>query len=118
MVFAVTLEVIIYFAIQDIIKIDFNVLLFTLPLVLIGAILPDLIEDTGRRIEKFAGFRTHRQYLHSKRFLRIILLGIIPSSILAGYYFDQKYFALTFLFYGWATHIFTDGYFTPAGVPE
>jgi hypothetical protein len=109
-----------YFIIQDYVSFDYKPFIIFLPMFLIGCILPDEIENVRKTFdfEGFMGFRTHRLYLHSVRFLKIILIWIIPISLLLAIRVNVKYFAVTFLFYGWATHLFSDQFFTPSGLPR
>jgi len=118
-IFGILVLCLTYFIIQDHIPFDYKMFIVFLPEFLIGCIIPDEIENVKKTFdfEGFLGFRNHRLYLHSKRFLKIILIYIIPVSLILAYQVDMKYFAVTFLFYGWATHIFSDAYFTKSGIP-
>lgn len=74
---------------------------------LFGSILPDLIEP--------AKHYTHRNYFHSKRFLKILYYSLIPLLII-GIFFNLILYAF-FLVIGYISHLWLDST-TKMGLPR
>ena len=108
LVFSTTIIFLIYFIIQDWVKVHltwFTTYLFPL---LIGILLPDLIE--------VANSPNHRAFFHSIRLLKIIIFFIIPLTIVSAYLVNPRYFILTVLFAGYLLHLAADSV-TKKGLP-
>jgi len=76
-------------------------------ILLIGSILPDIIEP--------AKHYTHRNYFHSKRFLKALYISLIPL-ILIGF-FVNNIFYIFFLIIGYILHLWLDST-TKMGLPN
>ncbi len=106
--FSLTVVLLIYFIIQDWVEIHltwFTIYLFPL---LIGILLPDLIE--------IANSPNHRAFFHSIRLLKIILFFITPLTIVSAYLVNSRYFILTVFFAGYLLHLAADS-LTKKGLP-
>ena len=74
---------------------------------LIGSILPDIIEP--------AKHYTHRNYFHSKRFLKINYYLLLPTLLIG--FFINWIFYLFFLIIGYTSHLWLDST-TKMGLPK
>ena len=74
---------------------------------LIGSILPDIIEPAKHPF--------HRKYFHGKRFLKILSITLIITLILG--IFINQFLYLTFLALGYILHLALDST-TPFGLPK
>ncbi len=74
---------------------------------LIGSVLPDIIEP--------AKHYTHRNYFHSKRFLKILYYSLIPTLLLGVFIHGILY--LFFLVIGYISHLWLDST-TKMGLPD
>jgi len=108
LVFSATIIFLVYFVIQDWVEINltwFTIYLFPL---LIGILLPDLLEP--------AISPHHRNFFHSWRMLKIIIFYIIPITIISAYFVDERYFILVAFFAGYCLHLLPDS-LTKRGLP-
>jgi len=74
---------------------------------IIGSVLPDIIEP--------AKHYTHRNYFHSKRFLKILYYSLIPT-LLIGIFFNWILYFF-FLAIGYISHLWLDST-TKMGLPN
>ena len=74
---------------------------------LIGSVLPDVIEP--------AKDYTHRDYFHSRRFLKILYYGLIVTFIIG--LISNQIFYIFFLIIGYIFHLFLDST-TKMGLPK
>lgn len=74
---------------------------------IIGSVLPDIIEP--------AKDYTHRNYFHSKRFLKILYYSLIPTFLM-GIFFNKVLY-IFFLILGYISHLWLDST-TKMGLPN
>ena len=74
---------------------------------MLGSVVPDLLEPAYNSF--------HRDFFHSKRLLKLLLISIIPLLILSKFIFETSYVLVFILAY--ILHLFLDS-FTRRGLPK
>jgi len=103
-VFAVIFLIIIYFILKQFNLMDY---LFYAGILIIGSVLPDIIEPAKNY--------THRNYFHSKRFLKILYYSLIPT-LLVGIFFHNFLYVFFFILV-YISHLWLDST-TKMGLPD
>jgi len=101
---AIVLLIAIYFGLNWLNLLNY---FFYAGVLIIGSVLPDIIEP--------AKHYTHRNYFHSKRFLKILYYSLIPT-LLIGIFFNWILY-IFFLVVGYISHLWLDST-TKMGLPN